>query len=224
MDLTVPIDPANHADFARLSSSGGIICAGCGAAADAPDAPVVITATPGAAANGAVEVTVSVQATTPMIASRFVVTAPEGFTLVSAESLLDGTADFALVTQDDIALAYHAAVLSTSLTDGTPDAAVLKLRFETAETVENGNYVVSVSALETYDLEGHAVETATVCAQVTVEVVSGDMDGDGHISILDALFLLRAFLDGESAPRGDLNGDGRIGVADVIRLLKMIAQ
>ena len=53
--------------------------------------------------------------------------------------------------------------------------------------------------------------------------VVGDTDGDGEVTLFDAVNLLRAFLNGQSVRNGDLNGDGRIGIADVIRLLKQLA-
>ncbi|MBQ9428911.1 MAG: hypothetical protein IJU41_05125, partial [Clostridia bacterium] len=53
--------------------------------------------------------------------------------------------------------------------------------------------------------------------------VVGDTDGDGEVTLFDAVNLLHAFLNGQSVRNGDLNGDGRIGIADVIRLLKQLA-
>ncbi len=43
----------------------------------------------------------------------------------------------------------------------------------------------------------------------------GDVDGNGHVDILDAFALARQLRDGAVAGSGDMNGDGRIDRADV---------
>ncbi|MBQ9429387.1 MAG: hypothetical protein IJU41_07595, partial [Clostridia bacterium] len=58
----------------------------------------------------------------------------------------------------------------------------------------------------------------------TYSEVSGDIDGNGRVTILDALQLIRAVLNVQQLENGDVNGDGRISLADVIRVLKLIAQ
>jgi len=57
------------------------------------------------------------------------------------------------------------------------------------------------------------------------QVVMGDVDGDGHITILDALMVLRAannkiLLNAEQFQRADLDGDGLHTAAEALKILK----
>lgn len=193
---------------------------------DSASAPVLIFATPNANANGTIEVTVSVKATTPITATRFRVDAPEGFTLLSAESLLDGS-DFTLVVQEDTVLPYNVAIINTAIKEATINAAVIKLTFATDGIEDNSECLVTVTAEETYNLYCEAIDTATVSASVTVteyKGVIGDIDGDERVTVLDALMLIRAIVNSKTIANGDINGDGKVGLTDVIRIMKLIAQ
>lgn len=167
-DVTLAIAPANHGDFEYVCSENEIICAGCKAAVDAPDAPVIVSAI-ASSEDGVVSVIVSLKATTPILAHSFRVNAPEGFTLISAESLI-GAADedatnFTLIGQDAVTVPYEALVLNMAFEDATIDAEVLKLTFAAAES---GSYVVTVNALETYNYAAEVIDTVSVSAKVSV--------------------------------------------------------
>ncbi|MBQ4556489.1 MAG: dockerin type I repeat-containing protein, partial [Clostridia bacterium] len=94
------------------------------------------------------------------------------------------------------------------------------------DAIESETYTVSVTPIETYNCEMDSVETATVFAEVSVEdnTVVGDIDGDGLVTVLDALMLIRTIVNDETVNNGDINGDGKVGLLDVIRILKLIAQ
>lgn len=64
-----------------------------------------------------------------------------------------------------------------------------------------------------------AVLAGVVCAQTV-----GDFNGDGHCTVLDALCVLRAVLNGDPLPEMDVTGDGEVGLADVLRVLKQVVQ
>lgn len=224
MNAVVEIDSTNHSDYACVSSINGIICSGCKAAVDAPTAPVIIMATPKLVANGKVEVVVSVKATAPIFATRFAIDAPEGFALLSAESLLGDETTYSLIGQDSISLPYEAVVINMTFADEAVDFEVLKLTFST-DAIESETYTVSVTPIETYNCEMDSVETATVFAEVSVEdnTVVGDIDGDGLVTVLDVLMLIRTIVNDETVNNGDINGDGKVGLLDVIRIMKLIA-
>ncbi len=222
-------DSANHGNYGYVCSDGKVVCFGCKDMVDSIDSPVVVSAVSESLANRTVSVTVSLKAIAPIFASRFTVDAPDGFTIVSAESLV-GIADedatgFTLVVPDSVATPYDVIVMNMSLEDAIYDAAVLKLTFAVDDNVAEGNYVVSVNALETYDLAGEAIDTASVSAEVSVSArKAGDIDGDGTVTVLDALMLIRAIVNDETIENGDVNGDGKVGLADVIRIMKLIAK
>nr|MBQ5810942.1 dockerin type I repeat-containing protein [Clostridia bacterium] len=54
--------------------------------------------------------------------------------------------------------------------------------------------------------------------------VMGDIDGDGNLTVADALTLLKTVVNHQTIKNGDVNGDGKVGLADVIRVLKLISQ
>jgi|GEM_PF-488554 len=227
-DVALAIDSANHGDFDYISLNNEIVCSNCKKAVDAPDAPVIVSAI-ASSENGVVSVTVSIKAVAPILASRFVIDAPDGFTLVSAESLI-GTADentsgFTLILPDSTLLPYEAIVMNLSLEDATVDAAVLKLTFAVADNVSEGNYIISVNALETYDISGTAIDTTSVPCEVSVSArKAGDIDGNGVVTVLDVMKLIRAIVNDETIENGDVNGDGKVTLIDVIRVIKLITQ
>ena len=51
---------------------------------------------------------------------------------------------------------------------------------------------------------------------------SGDLDGDGAVTLRDVLLAARAALRGTYLADGDLNADGKITTEDVTRLLARI--
>ncbi len=225
MNADVEKDSTNHSDYACVSSEKGIVCSGCKAAVDVPVAPVIIMATPKLVANGKVEVVVSVKATEPIFATRFAIDAPEGFTLLSAEALLGDETTYSLIAQDSISLPYEAVVMNMTYENEIVDFDVLKLTFSVDDT-EVDNHIISVNAIETYNCEKEPVDTVAICGDVSVvdDTVVGDIDGDGMVTVLDALILVRAIVNDETVKNGDINGDGKVGLLDVIRIMKLIAQ
>ena len=60
----------------------------------------------------------------------------------------------------------------------------------------------------------------------SIDTVLGDADGDGAVTVLDALYALRAILGGTSAgklPAADMNGDGALTLADVVQILRAVS-
>ena len=56
------------------------------------------------------------------------------------------------------------------------------------------------------------------------EPIPGDINGDGHVSLADALCILKGILDGTEVAGGDVSGDGKVDLVDVIRVLNMICK
>ena len=53
-----------------------------------------------------------------------------------------------------------------------------------------------------------------------LEIVQGDLDGDGEVSVKDALTSIKAVLNGTVLEGADMNGDGKLTLIDVLRVLK----
>ena len=54
--------------------------------------------------------------------------------------------------------------------------------------------------------------------------VMGDIDGDGNVSVSDALTLIKSVVNGKTVKNGDVNGDGKVDLVDVIRVMKLLAK
>lgn len=57
-----------------------------------------------------------------------------------------------------------------------------------------------------------------------IEGISGDVDGDGEVTLKDALMLLRMVTNEQFTENGDINLDGKISLVDVIRVVKQIVR
>ncbi len=62
------------------------------------------------------------------------------------------------------------------------------------------------------------------CAEKTTAPDPVDVNGDGKVSLADALFCIRSMLDGNFNRIPDLSGDGRGSLADVIYILRACVQ
>ena len=56
------------------------------------------------------------------------------------------------------------------------------------------------------------------------EILLGDVDDDGSVTIKDVLCLVQALLDNEDVDNGDMNSDGGISLIDVVLIVKLIAE
>ena len=80
----------------------------------------------------------------------------------------------------------------------------------------------------TLDATGERTHVCEVCGASETETmpkrVRGDADGDGAVTIHDALLTLRAVMDGAAVdPYMDANGDGKLMLADVLLTLRLAA-
>ena len=57
----------------------------------------------------------------------------------------------------------------------------------------------------------------------TEEVIAGDLNSDGTVTIADVMLLIKAVVDNIDTPNADVNGDGTQSLLDAICILKMCA-
>ena len=62
--------------------------------------------------------------------------------------------------------------------------------------------------------------TAHTVTWTTAAVPVGDADGDGTVSVADALYALRAFVGGTVIPAADMDGDGEVTLVDILYILR----
>ena len=55
----------------------------------------------------------------------------------------------------------------------------------------------------------------------TAAVLAGDVNGDGTVTVADALCALRALIAGVTIPAADMDGDGVLALADILQILRV---
>ena len=55
----------------------------------------------------------------------------------------------------------------------------------------------------------------------TAAVLAGDANGDGTVTVADALYALRALIAGVTIPAADMDGDGMLALADILQILRV---
>ena len=112
---------------------------------------------------------------------------------------------------------HSASAISHAMLDGKP-AAVKQIprdsaAFPLAETGAAPDSDVYEITFEASLASAHTLTWATV---------RGDLDGDGEVTVRDALLLLRALLCGTADAASDMDGDGAVTLQDVFTLLRSI--
>ncbi len=93
--------------------------------------------------------------------------------------------------------------------------------YDNVDTVGDKAYVVAASGKDyviTLNFTDGTSET------VGVGIIKGDIDGDGTVTVMDVLMLIRAVVNDQTVENGDLNGDGEVSLIDVLRVMKLSAQ
>ena len=206
-----------------VSEDGAYVCERCGTAVEVP---VVASLENCEVKRGStVRIPVHVKAS-DFWGATWTVEAPDGFELVGFEV---DTVDGVIVRgAPAIELPYTFAVISDTASDVSVNATVATLVFAVSESAEDGEYAISMSADEVIDSDKKDIVSIAVGGKVTVngmpQTFSGDIDGDGSVTVKDVLILLRMIVNDQTDEKGDVNGDGRVNLADVVRVMKLIAQ
>ncbi len=100
---------------------------------------------------------------------------------------------------------HHGEVVTLIDLDDNPDTI-------TFEVDKFSMFVLAASNEETYEDVSEE------------ETIVGDINGDGVLSVMDALKVLTSVVNGTELESADMNGDGTINLLDVIRILKLLAQ
>ncbi len=149
-------------------------------------------------------------------------------------TLSDGVSLDYLQPHTDITVESVAALLATLPEDTALEGDALE---EAATLVETAAAQVAAlteteqGQLEAGLLEGLARKQEILAAggysawYSQTQILLGDLNGDGKLSVTDVVLLRKAILAGSPAdevPAGDLNGDGSLSVTDVVLLRKVI--
>ena len=123
---------------------------------------------------------------------------------------------------------YQVTVISLSkaVFSGT-EGAVVNLTLDVDKDVAVGDYPINITNIELTTAVTQAVNPADVTATLTVSNVKiGDVDGNGKVSITDAVAIVSHILgediDGFVAAAADVDGNGKITITDAVAVVDMI--
>jgi len=90
-----------------------------------------------------------------------------------------------------------------------------------------GSYTIQVKNIELTTTAGDAINQADLSATLTVSNIKlGDVNGDGKITITDAVGIVNHILGNASSnfhpEAADVNGDGGISITDAVRVVNII--
>ena len=88
---------------------------------------------------------------------------------------------------------------------------------------EDVTYINKTSFFEvTTQTNKYQVKNITAEFLPYLEKVTGDVNGDGEVSISDINAIIDMILSGNPSDAGDVNGDGEVGISDVNAVIDMI--
>lgn len=106
------------------------------------------------------------------------------------------------------------------------DGEVIKITLDIAETVENGDYPISISNMELCNNENAVYgKDLTVNSTLTIGAagLKGDVNGDGEVDVADVTVIYSYMIAGEKPANADVNEDGDVDVADVTAVYGIMA-
>ena len=178
--------------------------------------------------GGSIVLPVNMSNTEFITAMQFEMSLPAGVTISKCQLTdrkgEDHTASYKKLTNGN----YQVTVLSLSKavfsrTTGT----VVNLTLDVAGNMTVGDYDIALTNIELTTAATQAINPSVVTATLTVSNVKvGDADGNGKISITDAVAIVSHILgddiDGFVAAAADVDGNGRITITDAVAVVDMI--
>lgn len=178
--------------------------------------------------GGSVGLPVNMKNTESITALQFEVSLPAGVTLSKCQ-LTDRKGDDHKVTFKKLANGnYQIAVISLSKDDfsGT-EGALVNLTLNAEEDMAAGDHSINITNIELTTTNGQAINPKNATATLTVSNIRiGDANGDGKISITDAVAVVSHILgddiEGFVLGAADVNGDSEVDVFDVTKIINII--
>lgn len=179
------------------------------------------------ACGASVTLPISMKNEESITAVSFEVSLPEGASLVSCE-LTDRKSDQTLMFSELPNGNYQVLAFSmTSKAFKDSEGALVNLQLATEKEMEVGEYDVTVKNIELTTADEEALHPADCTAKLTVtDVMVGDSNGDGKISITDAVVVVNYILNKPSSnfvsEAADVNMDGKISITDAVVIVNKI--
>lgn len=105
---------------------------------------------------------------------------------------------------------------------------LLTITFKVADNAQPGtyNFAVTCDDVNTLDANTAAYDLGAANGSVTVVRVPGDTDGDGQVTLRDAILISRYLAGGWNVTidlsSADVNGDGEVGLLDVVLIKRYL--
>lgn len=178
--------------------------------------------------GGSFVLPINLNNTESITALQFEMALPAGITISKCQ-LTDRKGDDHTASYRKLANGnYQVTVISLSkaVFSGT-EGAVVNLIMNVDENIAVGDYPINITNIELTTAATLAVNPADVTATLTVSNVKiGDVDGNGKVSITDAVAIVSHILgediDGFVAAAADVDGNGKITITDAVAVVDMI--
>ena len=160
-------------------------------------------------------------------ACQFELALPEGVS-ISAYKLTNRKADQNVRIEQLANGNYQVVVFSSASKafSGT-NGSILDLTLATDLFMSTGTYIANIKNIELTTTEATTINPVNVNVQLTVnDYQLGDTNGDGKISITDAVAIVNYILGNASASyvaeASDVNGDGKTSITDAVAIVNKI--
>ena len=160
-------------------------------------------------------------------ACQFDLSLPTGVS-ISGYQLTGRKADQSISVKKQANGDYRVAILSsTSAAFSGSDGALANLTLDIAATAANGSHTLAVKDIELTSTGGEAINPADMTATMIIsDVQMGDTNGDGKITITDAVAIVN-YLLGNASPNfvyeaSDVNGDNKTTITDAVAIVNII--
>ena len=169
---------------------------------------------------------VNMSNTEPFTAFQYEVVLPEGVSMTGC-TLTERKADQAISYSKLANGNYQVTSLSATNTPfNGSEGAIVNMRLTLAEDMAEGNYTVEIKNIE-LSTASKAINPGNISATLTVtNVLLGDTDGNGKVSIFDAVQVVNYILGTNPAgfveAAADMDGNGRITIFDAVSIVNVI--
>jgi hypothetical protein len=161
-------------------------------------------------------------------AFQFEVALPDGVSVsdcsLSSRKGSDHSVSFSKLSNGNYQVA--ALSLSSKAFSGT-DGVLANLKLCIGDGVAKGTYDVSIQNIELTTTDGVAFNPANVSAKLVVtDLLIGDTNGDGKVTITDAVAIVNYILGHASTnfvlAAADVNGDEKVTITDAVAIVNFI--
>ena len=177
--------------------------------------------------GGTVTMPIDMENSNAITAFQFELALPNGVTIESAaltSRKSNQTLSYSKLANGNYQLV---AFSSDSRAFSGNDGELVRVQLKVGDAVAAGDYTIEVKNIELTTTDEKSCNPADCSATLTVsDVQLGDANGDGKISITDAVAVVNKLLGWPSSnfreEAADVNGDGRITITDAVAIVNIV--